>query len=227
MTGLLLPLAFVVFAVPSASTLAQADPASSDTTPQVARPNPLVFPQHLLGSCDITVPQFSEAGIYTLYATILDRAGNYTEYVTAADFDGIANRATVGVISPPDIDGPEIISISGIPETVDVSSGLVPLHLTAEAHDATTGVAEIRMQFVPAIPGAVVGDCVVFPPLFTDPPLSLTGSCDIGFPGDAPAGIYNLVATTTDRIGNVRSYIVGQLAGIANREFTTVVSTPP
>ena len=88
----------------------------------------------------ITLPQYSEAGNWTIsYLYLIDKDTN-TQYLQSSDLQALGFPTTITVISQQDVTPPKLTSFSFSPAAVDVSAGNQPITFTLGATDDLSGV---------------------------------------------------------------------------------------
>ena len=171
------------------------------------------------GSLDVTFPQFSEAGTWTVQAILWDATGNSRSLSTA------------------------VLSAKGFPTTLTVTSGVqdvTPPQLTAFDFTpktiSTNGVATVTVNFTMTddISGATRIDVGFSNPSQTitqwgsisglAPATTQRGSLDVTFPQFSEAGTWTVQAILWDAAGNSRSLSTADLS--AKGFLTTLTITP-
>jgi hypothetical protein len=87
----------------------------------------------------VTIPQFSESGLWNLEILTRDFAGNFGRYATA-ELVARGFPYQVNVTSTPDVTAPHIESLAFSPASVDVSAGPANVTLTIDLTDDLSGV---------------------------------------------------------------------------------------
>ncbi len=194
-------------------------PLSCDIVPSVPG-----APLSLSGSCGIAVAAYAEPGTYRLWAAVVDAAGN-TQYYLDSDLTAIANLTTVNVITDASSGLPRLLSITGIPATVDLPGLTQPnagFILAIEARGGTHVLTWVNFGLLDMY-GNPTGDCQLYPPPPGDATNILSGTCASVYNYTTPGGLYYAHAEVYyDDIAQHRSYDAAGLVGIANRTDVTV-----
>ncbi len=88
----------------------------------------------------VPIPQFSEAGTWTLSAVQLRDSANNSVTITTATVQGLGFPTTLNVVSVQDIQPPQVIALGIAPQTIDVSNGAQNLTITLSVTDNLSGV---------------------------------------------------------------------------------------
>ena len=208
------------------------------------------YPLTLPGTCNLNIPMDAIPGQLSVWAKVVDGAGNIRRYAPGGTVffpadtildNTIAPNLYVQVSSDGDSVDPVMLSITGVPATVDVTDNAPPnfpevATINLQAFDAGSQIIDIRLRWIPVgsfqNPNPIlfhpnsIGDCYLSRPFGFDPPVdpqTLTGTCQVIFEYASVDGDYDLVAWVRDWQGRTKFYDVGQLT-MANRTQTHVQS---
>jgi hypothetical protein len=149
-------------------------------------------PLVLEGTCEVSFPQFSEAGRWRVEAVDLaDAVGNSrrreTAELRAAGFD-----VELSVAGANDVDPPELVALAFTPDIIDPSSGGASVQVSLRAIDDIAGITGASVSFR-SPSDAQIRFCHVA--LATpNAGLEFEGGCSVTLPQSSEAGVWRLQA---------------------------------
>ncbi len=178
--------------------------------------------------CEVSFPQFSEAGTWTVInVDASDIAGNIRSYSTG-ELTSLGFPTALNVVSASDLVPPTLVDFSFAPEAVDTTVVAATIPATLHATDDLAGIASVVVRF--SAPGGVVEDaeCITTIP---DSGTNLDGvySCAIPFARFSPEGIWPAVVEIRDNVGNLNQIDAPALAvlGLPDDMEIGFLSGPP
>jgi hypothetical protein len=175
---------------------------------------------------DITIPRYSEPGVWTLSIWAEDETGNKSNYTNEMDdldpedksFPESITNKSIAVVNAGDVDSsaPELTSLSLSTSSVTVSTDSQEVVITATWSDALSGVSWSQFEFTsPSGNHTIQGH-------FTKVGGSInngTYQAKANIPAHAESGEWSLNISASDRLDNYRSYSIESDTG--NNGYTT------
>jgi hypothetical protein len=171
--------------------------------------------------CTMTVPRYSESGLWQASVFANDTVGNVGSWDAAA-LAGLGFPSEVDVTSDPDLLAPELTDFDVAPATVDVSSSDGAVTCTMTVTDSPAGVA--------------TADCALFSPSFqrsascsSDAPSSGTRAdgvftCSAPIPRYSEGGVWQVTnVSLQDAVGNLAEYATADLGALGFPTDVTVI----
>jgi hypothetical protein len=175
-------------------------------------------------TCQITIPQFSEAGEWHVSGLLLgDFLGN-RRVLSEADLIELGHNTRLQVVSPDqDVVAPELTEFSFTPTSVDVSQGAAVVDVTISATDAGVGVGGVNPNFVSPSSGQGTS-CVANTPS-SGTANDGTWTCQITIPQFSEEGEWHVSGLLLgDFLGNRRVLSEADLIELGHNTSLQVVS---
>jgi len=160
------------------------------------------------GTIQLTIPQFSEPGIYKLSIYgIHDAVGNSNAYPTPA-LTAAGFPTDLDVTSVPDNSAPTLTALSFSPTVIHITGGPAVVTISFTVTDDLSGASFLCGQFISPTGTQGQSDCTSFAPS-----TSHSGALQLTFPQFGESGIYKLsIYGIHDAVGNNNAYTTADLA---------------
>lgn len=167
----------------------------------------------------LRVPRYSQPGTWIVYDTeLVDAVGNHADLSD----DPFTNQLQV-LDSTPDTTGPELVSESRTPDTIDTRTAAQQVHVTVQGHDAAAGVRTVTVYAGGRLDELGDPGYLLRAPLHLTADGSWTG--DLTFPRYSWQGTWSLGVELTDQTGNV-SFLDPAALSAAGFPSTVINVTP-
>lgn len=175
-------------------------------------------------TCDATIPQYAEAGLWTAAIDLTDQVGNETSLDSfTLGAQGFPSSVSVTSLSP-DFIGPSLTNFARSPAAVNVSAAPATVTCDMSWSDVPAGVATSTCQLV-APDFFKILSCTSEVPSSGDRNNG-TFSCDIEVPRYANNGTWSFQLNAQDQAGNVAFIDTGTL-GVFGFPSTLAVTSSP
>jgi len=178
----------------------------------------------------VVFPQFSEAGVWRLNATLQDLVGNFVS-LPSATLQALGYSTDVTVTSTADTQAPMLTGLSFSASSLDVSAGAQTLTTTFTMTDNIAGLdfttpLEFRLTFRGPTGQERYAVRTDFQ-LTSGTPLSGTWSVNTSFPQYSEPGLWSIsFVRILDRAGNLRTLSTANIRTLGLNPDFTIVSSP-
>jgi hypothetical protein len=175
-------------------------------------------PLQTSGTVSVTLPQFSQSGIWTPDVELVDMAGNM-RLLSSSEIAALGFPTQLTVASVADVTAPILTAFSFTPTSVVTASAPATVQASFSATDDLSGIQAIAVTWFNPNQSVWYGNTATF-----NGPLHTSGTVSVTLPQFSQSGTWTPEVELVDMVGNMRLLSSSEIAALGFPTQLTVAS---